>query len=43
MAPGEDDVASIFRRLAESKATEPEAGEGSEQPRRPKSAKLYDL
>jgi chromosome segregation ATPase len=44
MSAAEDDVASIFRRLAEAKVEEPESEEGKEQqPRRPRSAKLYDL
>jgi myosin heavy subunit len=43
MAPDEGDVASIFRRLAGAKTAEPEDEEGKEQPRKPRSAKLYDL
>jgi small-conductance mechanosensitive channel len=44
MAPAEDDVASIFRRLAETRAEVPEGEEeGKEPARRPRSAKLYDL
>lgn len=43
MTSQEDDVASIFRRLAEAKVEVPEGEEGKEQPRRPRSAKLYDL
>jgi hypothetical protein len=43
MPADEDDVASIFRRLAASKAEEPEGEEGKEAPRKPRSAKLYDL
>jgi hypothetical protein len=42
MTSQEDDVAAIFRRLAEAKV-ELEGEEGKEQPRRPRSAKLYDL
>jgi small-conductance mechanosensitive channel len=43
MTSAEDDVASIFRRLAEAKVELAEGEEGREQPRRPRSAKLYDL
>jgi hypothetical protein len=43
MTSEEDDVASIFRRLAEAKVEVADGEEGNEQPRRPKSAKLYDL
>ncbi len=45
MAAQEEDVGSIFRRLVESKTDEqPEGEESKEQaPRRPRSAKLYDL
>jgi hypothetical protein len=44
MAGEEDDVGSIFRRLAEAKIEEAEGGEeGQEKPRKPRSAKLYDL
>jgi chromosome segregation ATPase len=43
MSAEEDDVGSIFRRLAEARAEEPQGEECQEKPRRPRSAKLYDL
>ena len=44
MAAQEDDVGAIFRRLAEAKSEESEGSEeGQEKPRKPGSARLYDL